>query len=267
MSSQNRRNGPVSDRPGRLTLRIDLLIYRISKHWVAVFSLIIGIYVGLPILAPVLMASGMSGPARAIYTAYSPFCHQMASRSFFLFGEQIAYPREIAGTNLTPIEAYMESIPEFQNASSNPDEWASFVLPARRFVGNATMGYKTALCERDIAIYGFVLLGSIGYGLLRKRVKIPPMPIWLFFLLGLGPIALDGFSQLFGQYAVAVPALSRLAELLPLRESTPFLRTLTGAMFGFSLVWLTYPRIETGMQQTEHDLGAKLVNAGVLSQS
>ncbi len=267
MSRNGAGNEPATGWSRRMTVSVDLIIYRVARHWVAVFSVIVGIYVGLPILAPVLMAAGLDGPGRAIYTIYSPFCHQMASRTFFLFGEQAAYPRELAGSSLTPIEAYMDSIPEFANASASPDEWAGFVLPARRFLGNATMGYKMALCERDIAIYGFVFIGSVAYGILRRRVKIPPMPIWLFFLVGLGPIALDGFSQLLSQYAVAIPGLSALNSLLPLRESTPFIRTLTGALFGFSLVWLTYPRIEPGMEETAHDLEAKLTKAGVLPQS
>jgi uncharacterized membrane protein len=188
----------------------------------------------------------------------------MASRSFFLFGDQPVYPRELAGTDFTPIEAYMPTIPEFVGASADPSEWTSFILPARRFVGNEQMGYKTALCERDMAIYGFVLLGGLLYGLLRRRMTIKPLPLWAFLLFGLGPIALDGFSQLFSQYLVVLaPAL----EALPLRESTPLLRTLTGAMFGFALVWLTYPYIDQSMAQTEASLRVKLQDAGSLSQA
>ncbi len=267
MNPNGAGNEPATGWSRRMTLSVDLIIYRVARHWVAVFSLIVGIYVGLPILAPVLMAAGLDGPGRAIYTIYSPFCHQMASRSFFLFGEQFAYPRELAGSSLTSIEAFMDSIPEFAEASPNPEEWAGFIMPARHFLGNETMGYKMALCQRDIAIYGFVFISSVAYGLLRRRRKIRPMPFWLFFVIGLGPIALDGFSQLFSQYAVAIPGLSILNSILPLRESTPFIRTLTGALFGFSLVWLTYPRIEPGMEETAHDMEAKLINAGVLPSS
>jgi uncharacterized membrane protein len=38
------------------------------------------------------------------------------------------------------------------------------------------------------------------------------------------------------------------------------LRTLTGAMFGFSLVWLTYPHIEASMQATENGMREKLLD-------
>lgn len=240
----------VNSGAGGLAQAIDRLAYGITRHWLAIFNTVIAIYVGLPLLAPVLMQAGATAPARLIYTVYSPFCHQMASRSFFLFGEQYAYPRALAGTELTPIEAYMPDIPEFAGVSPNVEEWTRFLLPARRFVGNEQMGYKTALCERDMAIYGFVLIGGLLFGLVRRYREVKALPVWLFLIFGLGPIALDGFSQLFSQYGVALAPLSFLNTVFPLRESSPFLRTLTGAMFGFSLVWLTYPHIDASMKQS-----------------
>ena len=41
-----------------------------------------------------------------------------------------------------------------------------------------------------------------------------------------------------------------LATFLPYRESTPFLRVLTGSMFGFFTAWFAYPNIEESMQET-----------------
>lgn len=223
-----------------------------SRHWLAIFNTIVAVYVLLPmVVAPTLMKVGLTGPGRIIYTIYSPMCHQMASRSFFLYGEQYAYPRQLAGAGLTPLEAYTDDLAEFADAS--PDNWAAFFLAARRFVGNEQMGYKMALCERDIAIYGFVLIGGLVYGLLRRRLAIRPLPFLLFVLIGMGPIALDGFSQLFSYYAVPLsggdpaPFQEWIARIFPLRESPPWLRTATGAIFGFMLVWLVYPHIENGM--------------------
>ncbi len=243
---------------GRLSQSIDRVVYWLTCHWLAIFNTIIAIYVGLPLMAPVLLHAGATGPARLIYLVYSPFCHQMASRSFFLFGDQYAYPRDLAGTGLTPIEAYMPEIPEFAGISPDVKEWVTFLLPARRFVGNEQMGYKTALCERDMAIYGFVLLGGLLYGLVRRRYKVKPLPVWAFIVFGLGPIALDGFSQLFSQYGVALEPLSFFNTIFPLRESSPFWRTLTGALFGLSLVWLTYPHINASMKGSERMYRDKL---------
>lgn len=241
---------------------IDRFVYGISRHWLAIFNTLVAIYIGLPLLAPVLMNNGLTGPARLIYTLYSPLCHQMASRSYFLFGEQVAYPRAIAGTSLTPIEAYLPSLPEFADASADPSDWTAFLFAARRFVGNDQLGYKMALCQRDMSIYTAVLLGGLLYGLLRRRWTIRPLPFWAFLLVGVLPVALDGFSQLFSQYIIALlPAGSSLTDLLPLRESTPFLRTVTGALFGFTLVWMTYPHIDASMQRTEADQRRKLAPA------
>jgi len=253
---------PVTGRQRSFVIGVDRAVYWFSRHWLAVFNVLVLIYVGMPILAPVLMNAGAEGPARVIYTVYKPMCHQMTQRSFFLFGEQVAYPREIAGTDLQPIEAYVDDIPEFENVPT--DDWPAFFAAARRFVGNEQMGYKMALCERDIGIYGFVLIGGLIFGLVRYRFKVRPLPLILFIIIGLGPIAVDGFSQLFSYWATPLDGseasgiLASVQNLLPLRESTPFLRTMTGALFGFTLVWMIYPQVEKGMARTRRDLAEKL---------
>lgn len=244
---------------------IDRAIHSIARHWLLLANLLVGIYVGLPILAPVLMLSGAEAPARVIYRVYSPLCHQLASRSFFVAGEQVAYPRELAGSQLTPIEDYMPSVPEFAGVSTDPADVGSFLLPARQFLGNETMGYKVALCQRDISMYLSILGAGLLYAVLRNRRKIRPMPFWLFLLIGLGPIALDGFSQLISQFFAGLN-VTALSGLLPLRESTPLLRSATGALFGVSLVWLIYPRLNDQMAEIEEDQARKLATYGVTQQ-
>jgi len=236
---------------------IDRIFYTLARRWLLFINLAVGIYVGLPILAPVLMNAGMTGPASLIYRAYSPMCHQLASRSFFLFGEQPAYPRAIAGSSLTPIEAYMPGIPEFAEASADPTQWSTFLLPARAFRGNEQMGYKMALCQRDIGIYLSILVGGLIYGIVRRRGPVKPLPFWLFLIIGLGPIALDGFSQLFSQMFVGL-GLESLTNLFPLRESSPLLRSLTGMIMGLSVVWLIYPRLDEQFTMTANDIGRRL---------
>jgi len=238
-------------------MNIDRIFYTLARRWLLFINLAVGIYVGLPILAPVLMNAGMTGPASLIYRAYSPMCHQLASRSFFLFGEQPAYPRAIAGSSLTPIEAYMPGIPEFAEASADPTQWSTFLLPARAFRGNEQMGYKMALCQRDIGIYLSILVGGLIYGIVRRRGPVKPLPFWLFLIIGLGPIALDGFSQLFSQMFVGL-GLESLTNLFPLRESTPLLRSLTGMIMGLSVVWLIYPRLDEQFTMTANDIGRRL---------
>lgn len=219
------------------SLRLNRGLYFVSRHWLAIFNLMVFLYAGLPFAAPTLMKLGAPGAARVLYTAYSPFCHQLAFRSWFLFGEQIAYPRDLAATNLTT----------FEQATGIGGQ--DFVA-ARRFVGDERVGYKVALCERDIAIYAGILLAGLAFGLVRSRLN--PLPLRYWFLLGVLPIALDGGSQLISQIGLSS---------LPARESTPFLRTLTGGLFGIINVWMAYPNVEISMRETRESLAFKLAVA------
>jgi uncharacterized membrane protein len=208
----------------------------ISNHYLLILNLVMFIYVGLPFLAPVLMKSGATAPARVLYTIYSPLCHQFGFRSFFLYGEQAYYPLKEAGVDAVDFEAATGI-----TGLHDPNDHSR--LEARRFVGDETVGYKVALCERDIAIYGSILLFGLIFGLTGRRFPQLHWSIWI--LLGLGPIGLDGFSQLFAQFEWPF-----LVSILPYRESTPFLRVLTGSMFGFFTAWFAYPNIEESMQET-----------------
>lgn len=226
---------PSADRERAVSLNRAVLF--MSRHWLAGLNLLVLLYVGLPFVAPTLMQAGVEQPARWIYRAYSPLCHQLAFRSWFLFGEQPAYPRALAGTRLEPF-----------GQVSGIDE--SDLYAARAFVGNPQMGYKVALCERDVAIYGGIFLAGLAFAFVRGKLK--PLPIALWVLFGIGPIALDGFSQLFSGIPLAP------FTLLPARESTPFLRTLTGALFGVMNVWMAYPYVEETMAETRALVAGKL---------
>lgn len=68
-----------------VTISLDRVIYRTSRHWILVFSLVLGPYVALPWLAPVFMHLGWTDAGNAIYALYSTQCHQLPQRSFFLF--------------------------------------------------------------------------------------------------------------------------------------------------------------------------------------
>ena len=215
----------------------DRVSFWIAKRYLLMLNLFMLIYVGLPFLAPTLMKLGAELPARAIYRMYSPLCHQFGFRSFFLYGEQIVYPLA---------EARMTSIKTFEQATGIPnlnDPYSATRFDARNYTGDETVGYKVALCERDVAIYLSILLFGILYGLSGRRIKSLHWALWL--LIGIAPIGLDGFSQLFSQFNWAW-----LDSLIPYRESTPYLRVFTGALFGFMTAWFAYPNIEESMNET-----------------
>ena len=209
-----------------------------AKHWLFVVILLFIFYLGLPVLAPVLMKVGAKAPANVIYTAYSPLCHQLGFRSFFLFGEQPYYPRAAADVAGAITFGQATGIDE------------NDLLAARAFQGNDTLGYKIALCERDVAIYAAIILFAILYGMTGR--KLPPLHWALWLIFAIGPIGLDGFSQLFSQ--LPIPAIT---ALLPYRESTPFLRLLTGFLFGFGTAWFGLPYIEESMRETRALLDRK----------
>ncbi|RPI21421.1 MAG: DUF2085 domain-containing protein [Chloroflexota bacterium] len=218
----------------------DSFSYWLSKHYLALLNMIVIIYLGLPVLAPALMKAGAAGPASLIYKVYGAACHQYAFRSMFLFGEQLYYPRAAAG---------IDGLITYEQATGFPSE---DILTARNFTGNDVMGYKVGLCERDVSIYGGILI--FGFIMLALRLMgllrfIKPLPWYLWILIGLVPIGLDGFSQLISQLPFG---------LLPYRESTPFLRILTGGLFGFTTAWFGYPMVEETMADTRRFMEAKL---------
>jgi len=248
----------------RLAVILNKWTYWLSKHWLATVNTLLFIYVALPIAAPVLMANGQQGAGRAIYRGYSIFCHQMAQRSFFIYGEQPVYPREITGSSYSPIEAYTGDLDEFAGVDNN--NWPAFQLAARKFLGNERMGYKIALCERDIGIYGAILFFGLLFALLRKRVSFRPLPLLVFVIVGMLPVGLDGFSQLFSYLFTPVDGSvgGWLSQLLPLRESPPLLRTGTGIWFGLMLGWLAFPTVSEGMELTRREIESKLRGANLL---
>jgi len=224
---------PVTGRTRDFVIWLDRQIYALSVHWLAFFNLLVFVYVGLPFAAPAFMKAGLTGPAKVIYTVYSPLCHQFGFRSWFLFGEKAFY-----------------EAPEFKALTGIDPYDLSARWQAKSFTGNETMGYKVAYCERDVAIYGGILTAGLLFGLIRLTGgKLKPLHWLAYGLIGIGPIALDGFSQLFSQ-----PPFN----LIPLRESTPLLRTLTGFLFGAVNVWFAYPYAEESFAEMKTELGEKL---------
>ena len=224
-------------RRGQTISGSDRAMYWISHHYLALINFFMLLYFGLAMLAPVLMEVGATGPATVLYTIYKPLCHQFGFRSFFLFGEQAFYPLKEAGI---PNLLTFDEVTGFKDLE-NPA--AISRLQAREFTGNATVGYKMALCERDIAIYSAIFLFGLVYAATKRRLK--PLHWTLWILIGMLPIALDGFSQLFSQLN-----LPFLATILPYRESVPLLRVFTGALFGFATAWFAFPYMEDSFSET-----------------
>ncbi len=187
----------------RLTAFLNRIVHVVAKHWLLIVNSVMTLQASLPLVPPVLMATGHVSAARLIYRLFQPLCHQLPERSFFLYGPQFSYSLDELERLIGP------SVP-------------------LRYIGDLSLGYKMAVCQRDIATYLAILLAGLAFIPLRHRLK--PLPLRAF-LLSCIPMAIDGFGQLFGFW-----------------ESTWWSRVTSGALFGAACVWLAYPYVEAGMR-------------------
>jgi uncharacterized membrane protein len=194
-----------------------------EKYYLHLILFLLVIFILLPVLAPVLVKNGLEFPARLIYWAYSNLCHQLPYRSWFLFGTHTHYPLEI-----TDIERGLDFATAFQ--------YNGELENSRIIIGSETLGYKIAICQRDLAMYLGLLLSGYGFLIFGKIWR--RIPFWAWVAFGVLPLAFDGFSQLAGH-------LETLPVLFPLRESTPLLRTMTGGLFGIITGLYVYPLMES----------------------
>lgn len=222
---------------GSKITNLDKVSLWLSKSYIWLMIFFLSLYVGLPFLAPYLLKTGAELPANIIYTIYKPLCHQLAFRSWFIFGEQAYYPRSAAG---------IEGVITYEEISNQP---VINIREAQKFKGNDFTGYKVALCQRDIAIYASMLFFGLLFVLSGRRIKSIKWYIWV--LIALVPIGFDGVSQLPG-------LASSLPEWLPVRESNPTLRTITGSLFGFFTAWYLFPLIEESMVETRTIITEKI---------
>ena len=226
-----------------------------SRHWLFVVNLLLGLYVGLPWLAPVLMNLGWAEAGRVIYAIYSTQCHQLPERSFFLFGPKMMY-----------------SLPEIQAAWKMTDN----PLILRQFVGNAEMGWKVAWSDRMVSLYTGIFLSGLAFWLFRKRLR--PLPLWVFALFAL-PLALDGGTHFLSDFAgigqgfrdsnawlagltnQAFPPAFYAGDALGSFNS--WLRLITGILFAVGGVGVAYPYLEPAFADIAHSIEAKLRRAGL----
>jgi uncharacterized membrane protein len=209
------------------------LINFLSRRWILVISLILGVYIGLPFLAPTFMQIGWSGPARVIYLIYSWLCHQLPQRSYFLFGSKMTY-----------------SLAEVQSAWKDTTE----IWVLRQFIGNPQMGWKVAWSDRMVSMFTSLWLFGLLWWPIRKRVK--PLSWWGLILLIL-PMALDGGSHALSDLAgIGQGFRDSNAWLAALTQHTfpttfyagdawgsfnSLMRLITGVLFGLGIVWFGYP--------------------------
>ncbi len=136
------------------------------------------------------------------HPGFSWACHQKLSRSICLFQDQNGY-----------------------SISDCTAQTGTYITNDQRIVASTkegVTGYKFPVCTRDIAIYGFLLLGSIYMKFFKPKANVPPA-IW--FILALIPMGIDGTLQLISNLGISLPIIGAY-------ESTNFMRFLTGGIAG-----------------------------------
>ena len=174
----------------------------VAKHWLLIFLVVYGLFNLLPFLAPVLMHAGWESGGNAVYTGYSGLCHQMAQRSFFMFGSDV-----MLNADELPIQL-----------SGN---MGTDTLRLRQFRGNEDVGWKVAWSDRMVSMYGGVWLAALAFAIIpplrnRRRLSI------FTFILFVSPMAIDGITHFMSD-------LSGLSE--GFRYHNAWLATLTGHIF------------------------------------
>jgi len=194
------------------------------KNYFRLINALLVIFIMGSILAPVLMKVGMPTPSKILYLFYGKFCHQFAFRSWFLFGEQAFYPLENQNKTLDT-STYEEMF------GAAPDD----LMTARILLGSDRAGYKVAICQRDLAMYEGLLFFGLIFSIMKKR--IPKISLFFWIAGGLVPLGMDGSLQFLSKSI-------QINSFPWLYESTPLMRTLTGAIFGFFSGWYLLTSIE-----------------------
>jgi uncharacterized membrane protein len=225
------------------------------EHWLFIFLVLFGGFNLLPFLAPVAMRLGWYPVGKMIYWLYFPLCHQMAQRSFFLFGEQWMY---------SPYE-----LPIAVTGNIGTDTWAF-----KQFVGSETIGWKVAWSDRMVYMYGGTWLAALIFGGTSRFHRVNRIPWWAFVLL-LIPMAVDGGTHMLSDYIGGMFDGFRYTNVwlrdlttnsLPERfyagdhfgSFNAWMRLISGLGFGIGLVWLTFPFIHQDMCYNARLLQRKL---------
>ncbi len=236
-------------------LRLVRITYWILTHWLTLFLVLFGLFNLLPFVAPVMSKLGFDPVADVIYLAYAPLCHQMAHRSFFLFGDQLMYSPEQLPLNLTA-------------------DLTTNTLALKHFTGNEMIGWKVAWSDRMVYMYGAMWVFAAVYALIAPHYKVKRISILAFVLLML-PMIADGTTHmlsdfnggLFGGFRYTNDWLAGINPIaLPewfyvgdkLGSFNAWMRLASGIGFGIATIGLIFPLIEAEMQSNSIILATKL---------
>lgn len=244
--TSNRR--PVTGLARSLTLWANRRILWLGQHWLGVFNTFFFLYVGLPFLAPILLANGYTGAANAIYSFYRLACHQLPSRSYFILGEQVAFcHRDVAiygsfflgGLGYSLVRSRLRP-PQLR--------WYVFFLWPIALDGGLQLA--SDWLYTGMSMGALWVIGLIAMGITSAILHSFKYLTWHSFLyFSAGPLGLI-YLTYFGPY-----------------QSDLFRRTLSGVIFGLATVWLAYPYLEDAFRDICQQVNANLAKASGVDAS
>jgi uncharacterized membrane protein len=242
-----------------VTVRSRLRAVRMTRwildHWLFLFLALFGIFNVLPFLAPVAMHLGWKSIGDLIYLLYVPLCHQMAQRSFFLFGSQVIY---------APVQLPLQLT---RGLSTN-------MLALRQFAGDPSLGWKVAWSDRMVYMYGATWVAALVYAAFAQRRQFKRFPFWLFLLLML-PMIVDGVTHTISDFSSGlfdgfrytnVWLVQLTGETLPrnfymgdaMGSFNSWMWFVSGIGFGIAVVGFLIPMVDGEMRYNAHILHRKL---------
>jgi uncharacterized membrane protein len=214
-------------------------ISALKRNWLTAFLILYGVFVFLPLVAPILMKWNFTGLGKAIYFLYGLVCHQLPERSLFYFGPKLMY-------SFSEIQAVWEGTEN--------------LLVLRQFIGNPQMGWKVAWSDRMISAYGGIWLAGVFWAVLKKYKR--SISVWFFVALAL-PMFLDGFTHFISDFSGLTAGFRYTNQWLVdltqnyfpetfyigdgLGSFNSWARWLSGSVFAFGLVWWIFPYINESL--------------------
>ena len=131
-------------------------------------------------------------------------------------------------------------------------------LVRRQFIGRPELGWKVAWSDRMVAMYASIFLFGLLYMLLRQRTLRPKGLSWLWLVILILPLAIDGATHLINDVLrLDFRTTNEWAAVLTNGIFSPtfyagdlfgslnsVLRIITGLLFGFGIVGFLWPLMD-----------------------
>lgn len=236
---------PVSGAARSLALWLNRRILWLANHWLAVINIFFLLFVGLPFLAPLLLANGYTGAAHTLYSLFRATCHQLPSRAYFIMGEQVA----ICHRDVAIYGAFLLGGLGFSLVRSGlkPPQLRWYVFFLWPIALDAGMQLASDWLRSGVPMAMLWAIGLIALGLTSAILHSQRYLTWhsyLYFMAG--PMGLI-YLKYFGPY-----------------QSDLVRRSISGLIFGLATVWLAYPYLEDIFLDIRRQVSAKLAKASTI---